>query len=374
MVTRLFLLFFCCIVLFVFGLFIAPLAFGELNMSGETGTYVTLSRVPGEAWSFTGSAFGRLTASPEGSDSVKSELSLDVYTFSVPYIDIYRAYVKVRFPVFRATMGKTRLSWGEGSYFNAGDILFGSLEVEPDLTSEAFRTTGRWLAAVTLPTGRFSLFEGAVLPPVPAAGTPNGSGIDLPRISETTLGLRYVTKVGTVKLEAGYGYRGSDDLHESYVGIQGNLVADYHVTAAASIPAAEPGWEDVADRMRISWGLFYLVPGLRESTFSFRLEGLVRPKGSWNAVSHTVADAEPYGILLYPEIMFSPVRSLSLLLRSVVSPLDGSALSTGGLDWNVYQGFHILTFTAVQSGGRENLFSWEKPGSLAFTLGFRSTF
>lgn len=42
-------------------------------------------------------------------------------------IEVPRAYVKLRFPWMRVTLGKTRLSWGQGLPFNAGDLIFGSM-------------------------------------------------------------------------------------------------------------------------------------------------------------------------------------------------------------------------------------------------------
>ena len=109
-------------------------------------------------------------------------------------------------------------------------------------------------------------------------------------------------------------------------------------------------------------------------SLSLRIEGLVRPMGSWQPISHPETEEEQYGILLYPEATFSPSRSVSILLRSLVSPVDASASFVTGFDWNVYQGFHLLAFCILQAGEAEDLFSWEKPGGFSTMIGFRHIF
>ena len=58
-----------------------------------------------------------------GNKNVKGYFQLDSLIADSFGIDVPRAYLKVRFPWFRLTLGKTRVSWGDGFVFNAGDVV-----------------------------------------------------------------------------------------------------------------------------------------------------------------------------------------------------------------------------------------------------------
>jgi len=59
-----------------------------------------------------------------GNKNVRGYLELSSLVTDTVSLDIPRAYIKVRFPRFRITDGKNRVSWGEGFLFNAGDVIF----------------------------------------------------------------------------------------------------------------------------------------------------------------------------------------------------------------------------------------------------------
>src|SRR5690554_2295871 len=87
--------------------------FHSLNLR-DTGTR-------SHAYLMTGDASVSLK-SPNTSN-VRGDVALSfsqVGTTIVPSID--RAYLRARFPSFRLTVGKTRVSWGDGVMFNAADL------------------------------------------------------------------------------------------------------------------------------------------------------------------------------------------------------------------------------------------------------------
>ena len=95
-----------------------------------------------------------------GNKNVKGYFQLDSWIADSFGIDVPRAYLKVRFPWFRLTLGKTRVSWGDGFVFNAGDVVFGSTgSISGDLSADSLRNETGWLGAVYLPLGAFSFLE-----------------------------------------------------------------------------------------------------------------------------------------------------------------------------------------------------------------------
>ena len=156
-------------------------------------------------------------------------------------IDVSRAFIKARFPAFRLTLGKTRLSWGEGFMFNAGDVIFDSLSTSADLTADEIRTRGTWLASAYIPLGRFSFAEAVLLPPAfdpltylidsRIAAEAGEDPPEIPRGYRSSGGLRIVLRPGGIKTETGYLYSGESESHKPYVSFQGNLIADWHLSA-----------------------------------------------------------------------------------------------------------------------------------------------
>ncbi len=313
------------------------------------------------SWLTTPAGSAELSYSSTGNRNVKSEVALsivmpDISTadFGLPkdlsfaLVSLDKAYVKARFPEFRLTAGKTRLSWGDGFVFNAGDILFDSLSTAVDLTSSEVRSDTDWLVSVNVPLGRFSFAEAVLLPP---------DDMDLGHLSA---GGRLYTTIESLKLETGYmftydaaqtGYE-----HRLSLGLQGNLEADWYLSGAVSLPG--PGYDTAGtlfeDSLDITAGLFYIHQIDSVRTLTLGLESLIQPYESW-AES---AGGKDYGIFLYPEIGFTPNDTVSLSLRSIYSPIDGSAQVTAGGSWNVFQGFSLLGYLIGQVGDDDDLFSW----------------
>ncbi len=265
---------------------------------------------------------------------------------------IHKAYLRARFPSFRLTAGKTRLSWGDGMLFNAADVLYGSSSTSVSLTQSTLRETTGWMAALNYPLGFFSFLETVLIP--------NSSG----RIEDAGFGLRFYTNVGETKVEAGYATTDSGArAHKPYVSLQGNIGADWYLSSSVEL---DHEFSADATSFLISGGLFHSLYFSGDRTLALRLEFLSRPLGSWAFKGQEDATCT---LLLYPELVYTPSTSLSLSLRTILSPLDLSMNTTVGAVWSVFEGFSLVGYLSAPFGQSSDLFNWEGTQMIALGVG-----
>jgi hypothetical protein len=87
----------------------------------------------------------------------------------------------------RFTVGRTRLTWGDGQLYNAGDVINGVRPSNTDLTATTLRDETQWLTVAYLPLGRFSFLEAVALFPMSRVGGVDETGGDDPDIATPTL-------------------------------------------------------------------------------------------------------------------------------------------------------------------------------------------
>ncbi|MBN2323573.1 MAG: hypothetical protein JXQ30_07560 [Spirochaetes bacterium] len=350
-------------------------ALAEISSSVKLTLLNTLATMDDETVSLTGFGTGRLTFKSSESRNVKGQLSIDTRIGDTATLDLSRAFVKARFPGFRITIGKDTVAWGEGVFYNAGDVIFGAVPQTADLTAEIFRDDAVWLTSVYIPLGAYSFVEPILLAPGLNISTlalnPDASP---PSLGDAACGGRFVTKVAGIKTEGGYLYRGEERTHNPYISLQGHLLFDLHLSCSVSVPhypESSGGRVDPA----VSFGLFHLenLSHAGSERISFRIEGLFRPLEDWAAHDGGNTDAV-YAVMLYPEIAWAPDGSLTLLCRSVVSPVDCSALVVAGVNWNVYEGLKLLGYVSVQMGEKKDLYGTGKDGGLGLAAGVQYIF
>lgn len=350
--------------LVVFG--IAPAA-AEILPSVKLTLLNSLARIDEDELSFSSLGKGRVTLQSARNKNVRAQLTIDTIVADTIMFDISRAFIKVRFPGFRTTIGKAKVSWGEGFFYNAGDVIFGDTASIGDISAEELRDEARWLTSAYIPLGTYSFIEPILLVPgLNLSELMQDQDDSIPSTADTSAGGRVVARVKGIKIEGGYLYRGIEQQHKPYLSFQGHLFLDWHLSSSLSIPHYSPEVSDLKQSFKISWGLFHLQSFISGDIVSFRLEGLVKPHASWKE-----KDAEEYGLMLYPEIAWSPGKTLTFLFRSIVSPIDCSALITTGMYWNIYEGLKILNFLSVQAGETTDIYGWRKPGGIAFSSGFQ---
>ena len=384
-------LFMIPLLVLLLGLVPVSRAEAEMTTTVTLRPMLTLATMPfDEDWMFTGLGTAGVSFLSEGNKNVKAQLDMGLTIAENVLFDVSRAYVKVRFPVFRSVLGKNRISWGEGVMFNAGDLIAATSGMVTDLTRDVYHDGGVWMVEAYIPFGRFSFGELVVLPSAPT-------------IEDTALGGRIYLKPFGIKTEAGYLYNGEKQLHQPYVSLQGHLLVDIHASVSTGIPTdtlvedtqdaqkaarkLDPGEEVdekedirediIKDHTKVSWGLFRLYNFRSGTSLSLRLESMIKPWAEWEPIEYDPENEEveeDYGILIYPEIVVSPTQGLSFIARSVFSPIDFSGLFTVGANWNIYQNFSILGYSSVQAGHREDLFGWDRDGDFSVSIGFEFTY
>ena len=367
MVGRMKRLLWICILL---GAMSLALVTGETRLISDMELYNTVYRGE-EEWHYLGTGSASLGLISPRDPNVNGQVELEFYpsdlygTESGEQDDFYlrKAYVKTRFPGLKLTVGKNRLAWGQGMVFNAGDILFGSLNPVLDLTARELRSETAWLTAVNVPLGSFSFAEAVVLPP----SLDRDEEGDAKDIARSSLGGRIYFLAGELKVEGGYLYKGEEKVagdapgHRPYLGLQGNFGPDWYLASSAAFATdhqideqgAEDDWEKT---LTVSGGLFHLQEINRNNSLSLRLETLVFPCQNWEEEE---SRATVYGLYLYPEIIWSG-SSVSVSLQSVVSPLDSSAMITTGASWNIYQGLTLVGYLTFLAGEKSNTFAWDR--------------
>jgi len=327
-------------------------------------------REAGGEWTLFSLGTGRVSLSST-SDSVKAELAVDGLLGEGMSASLARALVAVRFPELRVTVGKARLSWGEGVAFNAADLLYGSSSaVGLDLTADVLRDDASWLAALYVPLGQFSFAEAVVLPPgIDVAAFVANPAAPLPDLSTTAVGGRLFGKVAGIKTEADYLYRGATGMHQAAVSLQGNLLVDWHLSAATALSAAAPHPQALLDNLRLSAGVFHLQRLGPRTVLSLRLEALCAPAGEWQESEAPAPPAPVYGLLLYPEASLAVDSSVTVSARALVSPVDGSAVIVPGVSVTLHKGLSLLAMASLALGDNTDSWAWNRRGGLTFLAG-----
>ncbi|HUV07321.1 MAG TPA: hypothetical protein VMX75_06300 [Spirochaetia bacterium] len=342
------------------------LLFAEIQTIVKLNGDATLLHEEDAEFSLLSFGRGRLDLRSVGNASVRGQLQIDTLLSDEIVLDIPRAFIRVRFPGFRITLGKTRVSWGEGFMFDAGDVLFDGMSLMANLSADEIKDPTDWMFVPYIPLGTFSYIEGVLLPHPTLSGASGQVPVSVD-ISRVDTGVRVVTKLLNHKIEAGYLYKGSAESHLPYVSFKGNLLSlDWHLSSSIAIPFNDPGREEIRDSWALSFGFFRSMSLPSQGSFAFRFESGIRPFGHWNEVSPSPEDSL-YGLYLYPEISFAPSDAVTLFLRSIVSPIDGSALSFAGARWNIYQGFTMSFYLSVMVGDEDDHFGWNRRGDAALT-------
>lgn len=265
---------------------------------------------------------------------------------------VHKVYLRARFPSFRLTAGKTRLSWGDGMLFNAGDVLYGSASTSVNLMQATLRETTGWMASLNYPLGFFSFAEAILIPSTTT------------RVEDAGFGLRFYTNVGETKVEAGYATTDSSGrTHKPYVSLQGNIGPDWYLSSSVTL---DQELSASSSDFLVTGGLFHSLYFSGDRTMTLRLEFLSRPLESWAFKSQEDATCT---LLLYPEVVYTPSSTLSLSMRTILSPLNFSGQATLGASWSVFEGFSLVGYLSAPFGQSSDLFNWEGIQTISMNIG-----
>lgn len=359
--------------------------------AAETGTSVELDLYNGILMNpepdnielrYLAGGSGKIRLEARGNRNVRGELSIAADLGLTYTLTIDTAYIRTRLGPLRLTAGKTRISWGEGTVFNAADVIMGSTDLNVDLTSTEFRSETDWLSALYLPLGRFSFIEAVVLPPMPdtQAYQDYMSGLisdPFPPISDTGLGVRssftFERFLG-IKLETGYFYTGSADSHTGYLSLQGGTGLNWHLSSSLEMTGDSfgSGADAFFQGLKASGGLYSLNDVSSRVSMNVRMEALYDYSGEFIEVENPdPANPPEYGIYGYFDFSLGIDSNLNVYLRSIVSPADGSALVILGNTFNIYQGFTFYTNVSGSFGETNDTYANRRLGGYGLVTGIR---
>lgn len=361
--------------------------FGETSLSLDIRFFQTVYRgMDNEIYGQSNGTVG-VNFRSTGNSDVKGELQLEyipmnefsglgeMAVFMGAPFSLKKASIKVRFPGLRVTLGKTRVGWGEGSVFNSGDVLFGSLSPLVDLTQDEARTDTAWLTMVRWSPGGRTWVEAIYMPPSPQLlidEATDSINYHVPDITHSSKGLRLVTEILDTTVEVGYLYKGETKVfgdvagHRPYINLHGELYFDLYGSVSMAIPYEELDWENSRGTLNISAGMFRQFQLWYDGTLSTRLELIVFPYQKWEVPEGGLdlqSGTESYGLFLYPEFNLAIGRNWNIPLMAMISPIDQSAKVTTGFSWQVYQGLSFLGYGVFELGEEGDVFAWDRSGN-----------
>lgn len=378
-----------------FGAFHPYFVAAELRLSVDTELTNTFLTVEGiDDWRYFQSGSAGLSLLNEGSRLVRGELVLDFEgtggaagSTQEPTVNLRRFYLRPGIGPVLFTLGKTRSTWGSGLVFNAGDLIFGSDTVDFSAGSEDPRRETAWLVNAEIPLGDFSFLE---LIALPGTSDAEAAGYDaLPPLSSASGGARLSLETGPLNIQTGYLYRGDEIAglgptgHRFFAGLEGIAPLDWYIAATASTETAAPfSSGNLQDGLIITGGFFDSLTQAYTMGVSWRVEFLLRPEGAFSPLTTgEIAEvleitesgggtlAGEYGLYVYPSLTLSPRDRLSFTFSSILSPVDLSANSFFGVEWNIYEALTILGSIAIQAGETDDVFHPGNPGGISCSLG-----
>ena len=341
----------------------AAAASAEVRPSIELTLLDTLTRTGDWEAGLAAAGLGKLSLDAAPSETLRGQLAVDARVGDTTEAEVTRAYVRVRTPAWRTTHGLAPMSWGQGFFYNAADVVFGPVGSTADITAKELRDLAVWQTTVFVPLGPFSFVEAALLAP----------GLELaasepPDIGDTAAGARFLGRVGATQIEAGSLYRGADGTHNPFVSLHGSLYVDLYAGVSAALPQAGAGRRrpaaDAAGQLR---ALSRPAPSRRDGPRG-PPRGARAPR---RALAGRRRRQRATGCSSTPSLSGTLGPKLSLLSRNFLSPVDVSALCVLGLDWRMQTGLSLLAFASVQAGGSDDTYGWGREGDLAATAGFR---
>jgi hypothetical protein len=316
----------------------------------ETNLSVRLNMVSGVAyaagadpeWFPTAGGSTEVVINNRGNSQVRGELRLRASLVgSTALVDVPRAWIRFRFPEagLVGTLGRTRLTWGEGLVFNPGDLVNVNLSslasgVE-DLNAQELRSESVWLTALTWSFGSFSFLEGVVRYPdlIMLTMVLEPENIIVPTLEQQPIqdlaaGLRLRLPLGPIDTEVSYLWQ--NPFHSAAITAQFALGINWYLTGRVDYPHGEPIEQANGT---VGFGFYDAFNLGGDRRLSIRLESLWLPH-------------DQLRVLLFPDVSFSWAQVHSLGVRATGQlATDPAGLTqvqwAGNYTWSGLQGLQL---------------------------------
>jgi len=317
----------------------------EVNIRDEISLYNVISLFDDKEATYSQGVQNQVVLSSSGYSNVKGEAVFNFNFDSLGLTDsvtLERLSLKARFPSFTLSAGKTRLDWGEGIAFNAGNALFDDTSYQITFLQDSFISDQRWLTSIKVPLSFFSFIEAAIVAPSTAEA------------SDVTGGVRYYNSESEIKYEAALALRNNDSgkVLTPSLSLSGNVGVDTYISMAFNLPYPEDILEEIKESLVFTAGAFHIITFTDQSALALRLETLLYPFASFQADDPILA------LFAYPSIQYSLPNSLTFSIQSVVSIIDGSAAVYGGASWNIFDGLNLFAYLGGNVGEADDTFPY----------------
>mgnify|MGYP000305487295 CR=1 FL=1 len=311
-----------------------------------------------DSWQTPHQLSGQLALNTSGSSTLKSYLHLSANS-TEPHLTLDKAYAKMRWEGNRITLGKTALGWGQGTVFNAGDVVTLPNQPSPLLAPP---TDHRWLGTFQHPLGRFSFYEIAVVAPATSEAIPTASA------DQFTVAARHQFQMASWhnnQIETGMAWQGTSQQLMPYISLQGGSGLNWHVSARAEIDNHYS-----ITRQLVTAGVYGLWSRPQSSTWNYRLETV------WDSAGATTERANGYWYrhLLQGSLSLGISSRSSAFAQVMLSPIDQSSLTSLGMSSNLRQGFTLNATLSLGQGDVDDVFSHRRTGAIAFRSNLRYAF
>lgn len=367
----------------------------DITVLGSLVRSAALADADEPPWRATTLGSGTIGISAEGSENVRGAVALGITAGDQALIDLSRAWVRVRLPSVRLTVGKTLLAWGDGFAFNAGDLFAPDTDPAAGLTADELRSNAVWQITGYVPLGFFSFLEVVAAPAPfglatyeqlaaaavaegavpPAQDAPEVVGATTRALRDTPVGARAYLTLGGSSLQVGFLREPLDAAANRrpqstalYASWHGAILVDAYAAARITVPVpGDPAWDgldtglvDLGEAV-VSGGAFHSLRLPRDQQLAIRIEGEWRSGDGGANRSQT---------RLYPELSWTVSPTVTAGVRGVVDG-NGAATMTALVSWGVDQGLTFVAYPgiAVAGGGGE----WEL-GEVTLAAGLRYIF
>lgn len=315
------------------------------------------------------------------SEKIRAEITPEIEMYGTDIeATMKRAFIRANLHEnFRLTVGKIPTSWGEGSYYNTGDLLYSSSANAGfmDLREDTIRDNARWLTNFYVPFNQYGFIEALYAAPNTSLKnlTTDPGSFD---IADSAGGGRILFKAGDAQIQTGVMYDGSRDTVGMSFNVSGGIAdfVDVYFGTRFEVDPSNPNTEDIAYSNEYSLGFSLPYTFTSGQFLSVKLETVFRPWRYWKSTNNTMTDrdteaGDQYGNEIFFEVLYTPVILFTWMNRVIIQPIDGSAQFFTSFIFNPIQDLSIYMQLLAEAGSPNDKYSYANDGGVYVGLGLK---